>query len=473
MAEFPVPLDNLISYVKALHPAGGPLENVSDAFAVSTQMDEQSDALIGYFVDQARRSGLSWSQIGGAMGVSKQAAQKRFVPTKAADLMPPNAKPFSRFTDRAVRVIAAAGNLAAAEPIGAAHITAALLTEPEGMAAKAIADLLIVHSRLSFLAASLPAGSLDQIKSVPGVKLVVPVDIFGATYQKPTQGLGVVAISLVKDWPSAFTFTIAPEYLAAFQKLRTATLVRKELAEKYGWKIGDRIPLMSHTAQMDGSTDWAFDVVGTFSDSDVGSGPRQYSDQFGLPRRSALSRQGHRSALQCRNFRADSRPRRYLTKSTAASPIPPRKPKPNHCWNWRKQQAQDIGDMNFLIRAIVGAALAALLFATASMMMQSIRERQIGACGSQSSGLHRSHGVPAHTGGGVAGVRCRRGIWARAGYGAAAHCRNLRSGTFDAEDRPRDRPRTCHRRGAGQRRCPCRAGGAPQSRNCAGEWLTG
>ena len=139
MAEFPVPLDNLISYVKALHPAGGPLENVSDAFAVSTQMDEQSDALIGYFVDQARRSGLSWSQIGGAMGVSKQAAQKRFVPTKAGDLFPPSAKPFSRFTDRAVRVIAAAGNLAAAEPIGAAHITAALLTEPEGVAAKAIA----------------------------------------------------------------------------------------------------------------------------------------------------------------------------------------------------------------------------------------------------------------------------------------------------------------------------------------------
>ena len=139
MTEFPVPLDNLIAYVKALHPDGGPLENVSDAFAVSTQMDERADALIGYFVDQARHSGLSWSQIGGAMGVSKQAAQKRFVPTKAGDLFPPSAKPFSRFTDRAVRVIAAAGNLAAAEPVGAAHITAALLTEPEGVAAKAIA----------------------------------------------------------------------------------------------------------------------------------------------------------------------------------------------------------------------------------------------------------------------------------------------------------------------------------------------
>jgi hypothetical protein len=140
MTEFPVPLDNLIAYVKTLHPDGGPLENVSDAFAVSTQLDEQADALIGYFVDQARRSGLSWSQIGGAMGVSKQAAQKRFVPTKAADLFPPgHSKPFSRFTDRAVRVIAAAGRLSAAEPVGAAHMTAALLTEPDGIAAKVIA----------------------------------------------------------------------------------------------------------------------------------------------------------------------------------------------------------------------------------------------------------------------------------------------------------------------------------------------
>src|SRR6185437_3286333 len=139
MTEFPVPLDNLIAYVKALHPEGGPLDNVSDAFSVSTQLDEQADALIGYFVDQARRSGLSWSQIGGAMGVSKQAAQKRFVPTKAADLFVPDTmKPFSRLTDRAARTTAAAGQLAAPGPVGSGHLAAGLLTEPEGLAAKAI-----------------------------------------------------------------------------------------------------------------------------------------------------------------------------------------------------------------------------------------------------------------------------------------------------------------------------------------------
>jgi Clp amino terminal domain, pathogenicity island component len=147
MTEFPVPLDNLIAYVKAMHPDGGPLDNVADAFDVSARIDEQADALIGYFVDQARRSGASWSQIGGAMGVSKQAAQKRFVPTKAADLMPSNVQPFSRFTERAARVLVAAGQLAAAsqaadeagQAIGAAELAAALLSEPEGLAAKAIA----------------------------------------------------------------------------------------------------------------------------------------------------------------------------------------------------------------------------------------------------------------------------------------------------------------------------------------------
>ena len=148
MTEFPVPLDNLISYVKALHPGGGPLENVSDAFAVSTQLDEQSDALIGYFVDQARRSGLSWSQIGSAMGVSKQAAQKRFVPTKAADLIPEGIKPFSRFTARAARVLAAAGKLAAPDAFGGTHLAAALLTEPEGLAALAIAKAGVTPEQL-------------------------------------------------------------------------------------------------------------------------------------------------------------------------------------------------------------------------------------------------------------------------------------------------------------------------------------
>jgi ATP-dependent Clp protease ATP-binding subunit ClpA len=133
MAEFPVPLDNLISYVKSLNPDGGALENVSDAMVAAGRLDEQSDALIGYFVDQARRSGASWSQIGASMGVSKQAAQKRFVPRGAE-----GQQMYSRFTQRARNVLAAAGRLAGGERVDAAHLAAGLLVEPEGLAAKVI-----------------------------------------------------------------------------------------------------------------------------------------------------------------------------------------------------------------------------------------------------------------------------------------------------------------------------------------------
>jgi ATP-dependent Clp protease ATP-binding subunit ClpA len=141
MAEFPVPLDNLIAYVKALRPEGEPLDRVTDAFRASAQLDEQSDALIGYFVDQARRSGASWSQIGAAMGVSKQAAQKRFVPGRLSGVAG-RGQTFSRFTPRARNVLAAAGRLVEEESgeaaVGTAELTAALLTEPEGIAAKVI-----------------------------------------------------------------------------------------------------------------------------------------------------------------------------------------------------------------------------------------------------------------------------------------------------------------------------------------------
>jgi hypothetical protein len=130
MTDFPVPLDNLIKYVQTLHPDGSPLDRVTDAFSVSATLNEESDALLGHFVDQARRSGATWNQIGTAMGVTKQAAQKRFVPGKFGD--------FSRFTDRARNTMAAARLLAGDSDVSAADLGSASLLEPMGIAAKMV-----------------------------------------------------------------------------------------------------------------------------------------------------------------------------------------------------------------------------------------------------------------------------------------------------------------------------------------------
>jgi putative ABC transport system permease protein len=235
------------------------------------------------------------------------------------------------------------------------------------------ADLLLVHSSLG-LGDSLPLSGLEQIKAVPGVKLVEPVEIFGAAYQKPTQQLAVVAIRPVEGWLSAFTYHIAPDQLAAFGKIRTAALVKQSLATKYGWKVGDHIPLMSMTAQRNGSTDWAFDIVGTFTDTDLGAAGDfiltnfDYFDEARLAERGMVKHfnvaiSDPRSAATV----ADEIDRRFANSSNET--------RTESLRELAQAQMQSIGDLNFLIRAIVSAVLVALLFATATMMMQSTRER--------------------------------------------------------------------------------------------------
>ena len=78
MDPIPVRLDDLISYVKSQD--GTALDHVSAAIQVSEHLGEVADHLIGHFVDQARKAAASWTEIGQSMGVTKQAAQKRFVP---------------------------------------------------------------------------------------------------------------------------------------------------------------------------------------------------------------------------------------------------------------------------------------------------------------------------------------------------------------------------------------------------------
>lgn len=134
----PVRLDDLIDVIKQVHSA--PLDQLTDAVLAAESLDEIADHLIGHFVDQARRSGASWTEIGKCMGVTKQAAQKRFVP-KVPDFeqaLDPNAG-FGRFTPRARNVVVAAQNKAHAagnNEITQDHLLLALFDDPEGLAAK-------------------------------------------------------------------------------------------------------------------------------------------------------------------------------------------------------------------------------------------------------------------------------------------------------------------------------------------------
>jgi hypothetical protein len=136
-----VRLDDLIDAITKVHPDNS-LDQLSDAVLAADHLGEVADHLIGHFVDQARRSGASWTDIGRSMGVTKQAAQKRFVPKgDQPDLDPEQG--FSRFTARARNVVMAAQNAAHAAgnaEITPAHLVLGLLSEPDSVAAAAIVE---------------------------------------------------------------------------------------------------------------------------------------------------------------------------------------------------------------------------------------------------------------------------------------------------------------------------------------------
>src|SRR3954452_7287247 len=91
-----VRLDDLISAIKRAHDDA--LEQLSDAVLLADHIGEVANSLIGHFVDQARRGGASWTDIGRSMGVSKQAAQKRFTAKPDAASGSEGMQGFGRFT---------------------------------------------------------------------------------------------------------------------------------------------------------------------------------------------------------------------------------------------------------------------------------------------------------------------------------------------------------------------------------------
>ncbi|GAB3960756.1 Clp protease N-terminal domain-containing protein [Streptomyces sparsus] len=166
----PVRLDDLIDAIKKVNSDA--LDQLSDAVIAADHLGDVADHLIGHFVDQARRSGASWTDIGRSMGVTRQAAQKRFVPKdpkEPNDLDP--SQGFSRFTPRARNVVMAAHNEAREAgnvTIRPEHLVLGLLSEPEGIAARALlAQGVAADAVRRAASAVLPAASQEAPDLVP------------------------------------------------------------------------------------------------------------------------------------------------------------------------------------------------------------------------------------------------------------------------------------------------------------------
>jgi putative ABC transport system permease protein len=220
----------------------------------------------------------------------------------------------------------------------------------------------------------LPSSYLRQIRAVPGIRQSTYLAALPGFYQEKSNTLVAFATDVKTFFELYPEWQVAPEQLAAMGRTRDGAIVAAPLLRKFGWKIGDRLPLRTSVMKRDGSADWDFEIVGTY---DVPTVPAEASrilinyDYFDEAR---LMDRGTAWAF----ILAVDDPARSAQVGAAVDAL-----FVNSSYETITQdekayvqgQLRQLGDVSLMANAIVSAVLFTLLFLTGNTMMQSVRER--------------------------------------------------------------------------------------------------
>ena len=241
--------------------------------------------------------------------------------------------------------------------------------------AKTHSDRLYIASSVS-TGDSLPIGMLAKIRSLAGVVAVTPRTDFGGNYAKPNQFVPVVATDAATFARIYDDLKLSKGAVEQLRQIRSGGIAGVAVMKQYGWKVGDRVILQTAIPRVDGSRDWAFDIVGTYDvvDDPVANANAiianfDYLNQARFTDRDRTdlyvakvpdASDAARVALEIDNAFANSD---HETRTQSEGDLV-------------EAQLQQTVDLNFIVHGIIGAVFFALLLATGALMMQSIRERE-------------------------------------------------------------------------------------------------
>jgi putative ABC transport system permease protein len=246
----------------------------------------------------------------------------------------------------------------------------------EAGADMADAKRLLTTARYSIIEL-LPMAHLRQIEQVPGVVGAASAEWFGARYQNESNPFPVFAVDPARYLDMYPEFTITPAHRQAFVETRTGAIAGRRLAERFGWTVGQRLPISSEIhPRTDGSLGWEFELVGILDAEDPAL--RGNTDMvlinvayFDEARQYGKGKTGWYVVRI-----ADSTEARTIAARIdglfANSPDETRtQPEKEFAIGFAKQ----IGDLGALVTRILIAVFFALLILTGNTMAQSIRER--------------------------------------------------------------------------------------------------
>jgi putative ABC transport system permease protein len=233
-------------------------------------------------------------------------------------------------------------------------------------------DRLILIHKVSLIM-PLPVSYLARLNSTEGVTLATHNTWFGGVYQDPSNFFAQIAVEpepFMKLYPE---YKVSPEAMKAWLADRQGVMVGVDLAERFGWKVGDRVPIVGTIWQPKQGQVWEFNVVGLY-DGDPGIDKTQFFFRYDYldENRSAgpgavgwyIVKIADASAATQMGAKFDSMfaNSSFETKTTTEK-------------GFVEGFAKQIGDIGAIMVAILVAVLFTMLLVAANTMAQSVRER--------------------------------------------------------------------------------------------------
>lgn len=234
---------------------------------------------------------------------------------------------------------------------------------------------LITQARVSFTQ-SLPMRMRAEIENVPGVEAVTQSQWFGGVWQGKDQ-LVALAVDPLRFHAVYPEWDLPEAQWKQFAETRTAMVAGRKLADQYGWKVGQKVPISSNIfPQKNGSKDWVFDLVGIVDGKDeewkrqatqvwINHGYFDEENQFG-------SGSGGIYLIKLKNPDDATKVARIIDAKFENSPD---ETKTQNEKDWNLGFAKQFGDIGLIVRWILFAVFFTLLLVVGNTMAQSMRER--------------------------------------------------------------------------------------------------
>lgn len=228
MSPLDISLADLIARLDEELPEADELARISEARLRAQTLSDLGDQLIDHYVSKAKQTGASWTEIGDAIGVSKQAAQQRHTPA-----------PFERFTNLNRHSIVLAQEAARTHKhdfIGTEHMLLGLLGEPRGLAYEVLVAKTGSEQRVR--------DAIEEVLAPAGEKALRGHIAFRPESKEAIEQARRAAADLGHDWVGTehtLLGLIRAEKSPAAQILRNLGFTSKELHKTVKTEIAKRL----------------------------------------------------------------------------------------------------------------------------------------------------------------------------------------------------------------------------------------